>query len=202
MFEPISPNSSFTYDIAADRTDLPLAAWAKFAAGGSGIGNIDSTERGSGARFNAGKPAIELIPLRLIADSYVDPLRDRNRLLPDVLRALYAVGEFQESGDKRALGDALRVLAPHWLDCARVFDYGRRKYAAWNWAKGMPWSAPIGCIGRHAYAMLARDEQRDPESGELHMGHILCNVVMLAVYVDAYPEGNDLPPPEFFKVAA
>lgn len=163
-----------------------------------GIGDITSTARGSGARFNSGKPAVDLIPLRLIADSFVDPMRNPNEKLPPVLAALYAVGEFQETGDGRVLKDALRAMSPYWTDCARVFDYGRKKYAAWNWAKGMSWSAVIGCIGRHAIATL-NGVQRDPESGELHEGHIACNLVMLATYVDTYPEGNDLPPRALFE---
>lgn len=167
----------------------------------AGIGDITSTERGSGARFNAGKAPIDLIPLRLIADSYVEPQprRSPGERLPDVIAVLYAVGEFQETGDRRVLREALRIVAPYWNDCAKVFDYGRRKYAAWNWAKGMPWSVPIGCIGRHALAILAERQERDPESGELHIGHIACNVVMLATYVDSFEEGNDLPPPELFQ---
>lgn len=171
------------------------------AASSGGIGDITSTERGSGARFNDGKPAMDLIPLRLVADSFADPFRGRNEAMPNLLYALYRVGEFQETGDRRALAEAMQALRGYWPDCARVFDYGRRKYAAWNWAKGMAWSVPLACIGRHALAAL-NGEGRDPESGEHHEGHILCNLVMLAVYVDTYPEGNDLPPPELFKVAA
>jgi hypothetical protein len=161
-----------------------------------GIGDVTSNARGSGARFNTGKPAVELIPLRLIAAS-VGPQRDAGGafVAREVLRDL---GDFQVTGDVRALAGALVAMAPYWTDCARVFDYGRRKYAAWNWAKGMPWSAVIGCAARHALAMMS-GEERDAESGELHAGHLLCNLVMLRTYVDTYPEGNDLPSPELFK---
>jgi hypothetical protein len=106
------------------------------------VGDIESNLRGSGARFNAGKPAMELIPLG--------------------------------------------GLEP----AARVFEYGAKKYAAWNWAKGMPWSVVVGCMMRHLAAMQ-RGEDLDPESGLPHVGHLLCNALMLATFRETFPEGND-----------
>jgi hypothetical protein len=108
------------------------------------IGDVNSTARGSGARYNDGKVALELIP-----------------------------------------GVALE-------DCARVFDYGRKKYAAWNWAKGMQWMVPFGCLLRHLYAW-ARGEDNDPESGLPHLGHAMCNLVMLSTFARTYREGDDRP---------
>jgi hypothetical protein len=79
-----------------------------------------------------------------------------------------------------------------WMDCAAVFDYGRKKYATWNWAKGMPWSVPMACAVRHCLAIL-RGEENDPESGLPHRGHVACNLVMLAQYEHTYLEGDDRP---------
>ena len=167
-------------------------------AGGGGIGDITSNERGSGARFNGGKAPFELIPLRLIARAF---MQRRAPGSTDVAEALSFAGKFQETGERQHLFDAMSALDDNWESCAKVFEHGRAKYAAWNWAKGMPWSAPVGCIGRHALKVL-RGEYRDDESGQLHAGHILCNLVMLATYVDTYPEGNDLPSPELFASRA
>lgn len=86
-------------------------------------------------------------------------------------------------------------------DCARVFDYGRRKYAAWNWAKGMAWMVPFGCLLRHLYAW-ARGEDNDPESGLPHLGHAMCNLVMLCTFAHTYPEGDDRPKGLFDAIAA
>jgi len=108
------------------------------------IGDVESSERGSGARYNAGKPPMELVPLE----------------------ALYPA--------------------------ARVFGYGAEKYASWNWAKGMPWSVPLGCLLRHA-AAIQSGQLIDPESGELHIGHVLCNALMLSHYMQHCPDLNDLP---------
>lgn len=74
--------------------------------------------------------------------------------------------------------------------CARVFDFGREKYAPWNWAKGMPWSAPLGCLLRHLSAWQ-RGEDNDPESGLPHLDHAMANLVMLTTYARTYPQGDD-----------
>jgi hypothetical protein len=74
---------------------------------------------------------------------------------------------------------------------AAVFGYGAKKYASWNWAKGMPWSAVTGCMLRHLSA-IQRGEDIDPESGLPHIGHLMCNALMLATFRETYPEGNDL----------
>ena len=106
------------------------------------LGDVTSAERGSGARYNDGKTALELVPLMAMED------------------------------------------------CARVFDYGRKKYAEWNWAKGQAWSAPLGCLLRHL-AAWQRGEDNDPESGLPHLGHAMCNLVMLSTFAQTYPEGDD-----------
>ena len=62
----------------------------------------------------------------------------------------------------------------------------------WNWAKGMRWSVPLGCMQRHMAAIQA-GELLDPESGLPHVGHLLCNALMLSHFMMHFPELNDLP---------
>lgn len=178
-------------DGLAKAFDSLSKALSKALSDTKGIGDIHGTAKGSGARYNTGKPALELIPLWLIAAQFntvdaqwIDEGRHR------AVDALDALGMFQAREGK--LSDVLKALGDHWDDCARVFDYGRRKYAAWNWAKGMPWSAPIGCAARHLMAII-RGETTDPESGLPHVGHVFCNIVMLATYQGTYTEGDDRP---------
>ncbi len=109
-----------------------------------GIGDVESTEKGSGARFNGGKPDYSLIPLCTLEDE------------------------------------------------AKVWAYGKQKYAAWNWAKGMPWSVPLACLLRHM-AAWQRGEELDPESGLPHLAHAMCNLRMLTLYSKTYTEGDDRP---------
>lgn len=158
----------------------------------TGIGDVTSTAKGSGARFNAGKPPMELLPARVIADFYRGTTKTEGER--DALLCLDYLAHWQESGAQAALLNALAALAAPLQECAHVFDYGRAKYAAWNWAKGMPWSVPFACAVRHLVAILDGQET-DPESGRLHMGHVACNIVMLMTFQKTYPEGNDMPQP-------
>jgi len=150
------------------------------------VGDINSTEKGSGARFNTGKPDMSLIPLEILAGSYVYSWENSS----DLDKAVGLVGVFQMGGESLYLYEALDHLKDHFPDCAKVFEYGKKKYAAWNWAKGMAWSIPIACIGRH-YLAIKNGQEIDEESGHSHIGHILCNIVMLCWYFEHYEEGDD-----------
>lgn len=108
------------------------------------VGDVQSDERGSGARYNHNKTRYDLIPLSTLKD------------------------------------------------CADVFSYGANKYAEWNWAKGMKWSVPYACALRHLQAWY-EGEDTDPESGLPHLGHVMCNLVMLSHYARHYPEMDDRP---------
>tara|TARA_R110002111_G_scaffold124359_1_gene188455 strand:- start:93 stop:488 length:396 start_codon:yes stop_codon:yes gene_type:complete len=112
-----------------------------------GVGDVNSKEKGSGARYNNGKPDFSLIPLCTLADE------------------------------------------------ARVWEYGKRKYASWNWAKGMDWSIPFACAMRHLSAWQ-RGEENDEESGLPHLAHAMCNLRMLTLYKDVFPDGDDRPTAE------
>lgn len=162
-----------------------------------GIGDVTSTAKGSGARYNTGKPPLELIPLRLLADYYAGlggfAHGARSSQEDAAILCLRALGRFQERGTQEDLLDALLVLGNHWDDCAKVFDYGRRKYAEWNWAKGMKWSVPLGCAARHLEKIILGQED-DDESGYSHAGHVYCNVVMLYTFTMTFEEGDDRPP--------
>lgn len=120
--------------------------------GAAPVGDVNSDARGSGARFNAGKPDYALIPMTLLE------------------------GE------------------------ARVWAYGAKKYAAWNWMKGMDWSVPFACAMRHM-AAWQRGEDTDPETGENHLDHAMCNLRMLRYYADFYKEGDNRPK-QFFNLGS
>src|ERR1700674_2432912 len=97
------------------------------------IGDVNSSAKGSGARYNSGKPDFSVIPLSTMESE------------------------------------------------ARVWEKGAEKYKAWNWAKGMPWSVPFASMMRHLSA-FQRGENIDPETGEPHMAHVMCNARMLLHY--------------------
>lgn len=151
-----------------------------------GVGDVASNAVGSGARFNTGKPPIELIPLAVVASC--EQYRGAGRT--GWTAAMESLGRFQMGGGREDLLDAAAAVGLAWDECAAVLDYGRRKYAEWNWAKGQAWSVPIGSGGRHALAAL-RGEMVDAESGLTHRGHFLCNIVFLLWFIDDYPQGDD-----------
>lgn len=155
-----------------------------------GIGDVKSDARGSGARYNAGKVALELIPLRIIADHFAGCHLHYEQ---GAIDALHALAAFQEGGDEKYLQIAIDRIGAAWDECADVFTYGMRKYAAWNWAKGMPWSVPIACAARHLVRGILVGEAFDSESKLTHRGHFLCNIVMLLTYWRTYREGDDRP---------
>lgn len=159
-----------------------------------GVGDLHSDKKGTAARFNGGKPRVDLLPLYMVVQT-IDS-SNFNQHQNHALETLHEVARFQGSGDESYIDNAMKILSPYWTDCAEAFGYGAKKYASWNWSKGMMWSVPIGCIGRHALAMF-RGEMLDSESGLSHLGHIMCNVVMLKLYFSNYKEGNDLPPKNF-----
>lgn len=108
------------------------------------VGDVNSTEVGSGARYNDGKADWSLMPLHLLEGT------------------------------------------------VRVWMYGAQKYAAWNWAKGMAWTIPYACCLRHLFAWF-RGEDNDPETGESHIDHAICNLMMLKHFSTHYTEGDDRP---------
>lgn len=169
----------------------------------SGIGDIHSDARGSGARYNSGKVPLNLLPISVSTDLFT-ALSDIDESFPPsepwIQAAYHYLGLFQETHDPVHLAHIISAVyeeAPEGSnplhDAARVFEYGTKKYKEWNWAKGMPWSVPVACIARHLDAM-DNGEELDHESGLPIRGHIMCNIIMLATYAHNYPEGDDLPP--------
>lgn len=62
-----------------------------------------------------------------------------------------------------------------------VLQFGADKYAARNWEKGMTWSRPFDALMRHMTAWW-QGEDRDPETGYLHLAHAGCCVLFLLAY--------------------
>jgi hypothetical protein len=129
------------------------------------VGDVNSSARGSGARYNDGKPEMELLPISDLARYRHHSLgKGASQAQVRAADALLMLGTWQETGDARPLYKALERMDDDGqlaVDCARVFTYGKAKYAAWNWAKGMAWSIPLACAVRHLEAIIA-GEQLDP----------------------------------------
>lgn len=162
------------------------------------VGDITSTAKGSGARYNNGKPDYSLLVISDIvplfsANSGLSPHYDM------VVDVIVKLGVFQQTHDSLYLNHIIEMLGKEAIEeSTHVFTYGANKYAAWNWIKGMNWSVPLACAVRHSLKIL-EGEEIDEESGRKHLGHIVCNVFMLIHYNKYYKEGNDLPSKEYFN---
>lgn len=75
-------------------------------------------------------------------------------------------------------------------ELAKVLTFGANKYEANNWRKGMKWSRVIGSLKRHLNA-IENGEDNDPETGLLHIAHVMCNAMFLTDYYKIFPEGDD-----------
>ena len=158
------------------------------------VGDVTSPERGTAARYNDGKPDFSLVPM----DS-LSAILAYQGLPSDVVVCLACLGRFQATRERKYLLQAINALGPEMLVAGvKVLEYGTKKYAAWNWAKGFAWSIPVGCIGRHAFKM-AKGEENDDESGLPHAGHIVANLLMLLHFDLYYRVGDDLAPVSVFQ---
>ncbi len=114
----------------------------------------------------------------------------------------FAVGDVNSkkrgSGARANSGKVSMALVPlHLLaGVARVFMGGKMKYAPWNWAKGMPYSTCFDCTMRHMIKWWYTGEELDAESGEHHIDHAICNLLMLKHYMSSFTEGDDRPSQE------
>lgn len=70
--------------------------------------------------------------------------------------------------------DALRELG-------KVYTSGAKKYAPYNWERGMNWSRCYNSLLRHLYAFW-EGEKHDAETGHHHMAHAAWNAIALLAY--------------------
>ncbi len=92
------------------------------------------------------------------------------------------------------------LLPMHLLEgVVRVLEFGAKKYAEWNWAKGGPWSTPFNSAQRHLLQFYWKGENNDPETGLHHLDHAITNLLFLRHYFDTYKDGDDRPVKHFGK---
>lgn len=91
---------------------------------------------------------------------------------------LAAGGHKDDTGKVR-----MELLPPEMLwETAKVLTFGAKKYADRNYEHGMDWGRVFGALQRHLWAWWG-GEDRDAETGYLHLSHASCCVAMLLVYV-------------------
>lgn len=99
-----------------------------------------------------------------------------------------------KEGVKNDAGKArLDLISPVALEeMAKVLEFGSRKYAEYNWAKGLSYTRIIAAILRHTYLYL-RGETLDPETGASHMAAVAVNAMFLLHYEKYKTQFDDRP---------
>lgn len=77
-------------------------------------------------------------------------------------------------------------------DFVQVLTDGATKYKSRNWEEGLSWTSVLASLKRHIQA-IELGEDRDPESGRLHIAHAACNVHFLNAFYYTFPQGDDRP---------
>jgi hypothetical protein len=100
-------------------------------------------------------------------------------------------------GGRKDDGEKVRTdlySVPAYLGTCRVLTFGAKKYAAWNWSKGILYMRIFGAILRHLFAWVT-GEDNDPETGLPHLDHAACELMFLQHFTkDAkYREYDDRP---------
>jgi len=76
----------------------------------------------------------------------------------------------------------IHLIAPEFITTtAAVLTFGAKKYAPYNWAKGIVYSRCFSAMMRHMWAWW-KGETLDPETGITHLGHAACCLMFLIAY--------------------
>ena len=76
-----------------------------------------------------------------------------------------------------------------------ILMFGKERYGAFNWAKGLTYSRVYDALERHIKAWW-NGENLDPDSHKSHLYHVLCNAMFLAHFIsypDKYIDFDDRP---------
>lgn len=95
-------------------------------------------------------------------------------------------------GVKHDSGKAPIDLIPYEAleEIAKVLDFGAKKYARANWAKGIAISRLCAAALRHIFQFLA-GENKDPESGLHPLAHAGCCLLFALWMIKRRPEMDD-----------
>lgn len=75
-------------------------------------------------------------------------------------------------------------------EVAKVLTFGKAKYAAHNWRKGISSSRLLAAALRHMFSYLA-GEDLDPETGLSHISHAMCCCMFIIELHHTMPESDD-----------
>lgn len=136
-------------------------------------------------RYNDGKARLSLLPATchrraafILATNHPEL-----SILEGALRYLIGVlYEDQTTAGLRTESD--KFVCEYKHDISRVLAMGAKKYAPWNWTKGMSFMSVFDSLMRHVDRINTFGEELDQESGLPHIGHIGANLLFLTYYLE------------------
>lgn len=78
------------------------------------------------------------------------------------------------------------------IAAGRVMLFGAKKYAERNWEHGLKYGRLYRACLAHLFAWWG-GEENDPETGESHLSHAVCCILMLHEMTRIHPELDDRP---------
>ncbi len=83
------------------------------------------------------------------------------------------------------------LIDAEWLEeVAKVMTFGKKKYDAHNWRKGIALSRVLSAGLRHLWAVV-RGEDNDPETGLSHLAHLSCCAMFALHFIKHRPDLDD-----------
>ena len=142
-------------------------------------GNRRQFDSGAVRDIQEGKGRCDLLPLDVIAEFYSD----------DVIRNIH---NFTKDGDVTWLYNALALTMPKFgcysnmfLEVAKHFEEGAKKYGEYNWQKGIPTHCYIDSALRHLLKWIRKDND------EPHDRAFVWNILCCIWTCQHLPECND-----------
>lgn len=115
--------------------------------------------------------------------------------LSETNEAIRPTDDLQKGGVKKDLGKIEWHLLP-WdavEEVVKVLMYGKAKYSARNWEKGMDWDRLFDASMRHKVDWWQRGEEVAQDSKIRHLAHEACNVLFALAY-ELRGKGTDTRP--------
>lgn len=97
-------------------------------------------------------------------------------------RSVFSTGSVRDTSEGKVPLQHISDVEEGLGQMCAVLEFGATKYSRNNWRKGQPYMRVVASLLRHVMA-FARGEDIDPESGQPHMGHVMCNAAFLAHFV-------------------
>jgi len=115
-----------------------------------------------------------------------DDLEEFPKTLAGELKEFFTPTEKQEQHPGMSIALKYDTDKIDWLllpfialeEVVKVFDFGAKKYSRGNYRHGFEQLRLLNASLRHILSH-ARGEDRDPESGEYHLAHAICCLLML-----------------------